>query len=121
MGGREVKAKPHEWTNSLLAALLGTDAVNFGKFLNGVSYPNLNMMQKFEVVFGWPVVEQVTVIPYLWHDMDLRYSMLLRKHITEWALDNPRTVRSADVRMHPDLVSRHNTGKRDRQPHGSRP
>jgi hypothetical protein len=102
------KAKPGEWSNNSLAALLGTDNVQFGKMLNGLEYPSLSMMQKFEVVFEWPVVEQVRLIPYLWEDVDLRYSMVLHEHVKDWAIANPRTVPSHMVRMHPRLASRHN-------------
>ena len=104
------KAKPHEWSQQNLAALIGMDSVNFGKFMNGMAYPNLHTMQKFEVVFEWPVVEQVQALPYMWEDRDLRYSMLLRKHTSEWAQANPRTVASGEVRMDPRLVSRHSRG-----------
>ena len=109
-----MKTKPGEWGLYQIAALLGTEGSNFGRFINGVEYPNLAMMQKFEVVFGWPVVEQVQLIPYLWLGRDMRYAMVLKQHMDEWKIDNPRTVSSHDIRMHPDLVPRHATSRQAR-------
>jgi len=105
------KTKPGDWGQHQLAALLGISEQRFGKTLAGLEYPNFHTMQKFEVVFGWPVKEQVQLIPYLWEwepgDRDLRYAMVLNQHIQDWKLDNPRTVGSTEVRMHPALSARH--------------
>ncbi len=101
------KTKPGEWGQHQLAALLGTNQQRYGRVLGGLEYPSLHLMQKFEVIFGWPMMEQVQLIPYLWEKPDLRYAMVLRQHVNDWAQDNPRTVGSQEVRMHPDLKSRH--------------
>lgn len=108
------KAAPHEWALTQLAALLGTNGPSLGRYVNGLSYPTLQMMQKFEYVFGWPIAEQAELIPPYWEwppqqdrvdvqATDTRYGYKLRKIMKEWAEANPRTVKSADVRMHPNL------------------
>jgi hypothetical protein len=97
-----------------LASLLGTNSPSLGRYVNGLSYPTLQMMQKFEYVFGWPIAEQVELIPPYWEwppqigraevqATDMRYGYKLRKIMKEWAEANPRTVKSGDVRMHPSL------------------
>lgn len=109
-GGNCVKTKPGEWGQHQLAALLGLNQQRLGRTLAGQEYPNFVTMQKFEAVFGWPVAEQVVLIPYLWEkrdEPDMRYAMVLRQHINDWVAANPRTVKSQDVRMHPSLTSRH--------------
>lgn len=96
---------------------MGTSAPNFGRYLNGLSYPTLQMMQKFEVVFGWPVTDQTPLIPYYWEwplqkdraeiqPTDLRYGMKLRQVVDEWTEANPRVGLSVEVRMHPALKAR---------------
>lgn len=107
-----------QWGNTHLAYLLGTTNVMVGRYLNGLSYPTLQMMQKFEVVFGWPVTEQVEFIPYFWHwpeqreggmggrqqdPTDLRYAMKLEQIIREWTEANPRTLPIQEIRQHPAL------------------
>ena len=106
-----VKTPDGQWGQHHLAALLGTKGPHFGRYLNGVDYPTFAMMQKFEVVFGWPVVEQVQLIPYLWEEKDMRYAMVLHQHIVDWAQENPRTLSLKELRMDPRLESRHNTKK----------
>jgi len=105
------KTPEGQWGQHHLAALLGTNGPHIGRLLNGLEYPNLSMMQKFEVVFGWPVVEQVTLIPYLWDARDMRYSMVLHQHITDWSQENPRTTSLKEMRMDPRLASRHKVRK----------
>lgn len=105
----------------MLAALFGLTGPAFGRYLNALSYPTLQTMQKFEVVLGWPVSEQVQLIPPYWEwplqdrsrdkgrvvePRDLRYSMVLRKVVREWAAANPRTGLSGDVRQHPSIPAR---------------
>lgn len=107
-----MKTRPGEWGQHQLAALLGITEQRLGRCLSGDLYPSLHIMQKFEVVFEWPVVEQVQLVPYLWQEPDLRYAMVLKSHINEWAQANPRTVGSQDVRMHPALVARHGPAAR---------
>lgn len=108
------KARPDEWALTQLAALLGTNAPTIGRYVNGLSYPTLQMMQKFEYVFGWPISEQAELIPPYWdwppqsgrgdvQATDMRYGYKLRKIMKEWGDANPRTVKSGEVRMHPRL------------------
>lgn len=107
------------WGNTHLGPLLGTTNVMIGRYLNGLSYPTLQMMQKFEVVFGWPLAEQVVLIPYYWEwpaqriggiggegqedPTDLRFAMKLGQIIREWGEANPRTQRVQEIRQHPAI------------------
>jgi hypothetical protein len=109
------KTPPGKWGLHQISALLGTSAPSWGRYLNGLSYPTLQMMQKIEVVMGWPVTEQVQLIPYYWEwphqakgpgqvtpePTDLRYGMKLRQVANEWGEANPRTVESGAIRQHP--------------------
>lgn len=124
------------WANIHFARILGISNVVLGQYLNGLSYPPVKTMQKFEVVMGWPVREQVDLIPYYWDwpdagrygddrnpkpqqdPTDLRYSIMLGKVLREWADANPRTESIADLRLHPSLESkgRHFKGR----PNGGR-
>lgn len=105
----------------MLAALFGLSAPAYGRYINALSYPTLQTMQKFEVVMGWPVAEQVQLIPPYWEwpeqdasrnkgrviePRDLRYSMVLRKVVREWAAANPRTELSSNIRQHPSIPAR---------------
>jgi len=106
------------WAAQHYAPLVGTTGSMFGRYLNGLSYPTLQMMQKFEVVFGWPVREQVDLIPpfWTWPDQaqhakgvpqqdphDLRYSMKLQQILREWSEANPRTQLLQEIRLHPAI------------------
>ena len=116
---------PH-WGQTHLAALLGVSNVMLGRYLNGLSYPTLKMMQKLEVVFGWPVVDQVPLIPYYWEwpdqhqsgrgvkqaePTDLRWSMKLTQVVQEWTEANPRTQLLQEIRMHPSLEDKRQVRK----------
>lgn len=107
----------------MLASLFGLAGPVLGRYLNALSYPTIQSMQKFEVVLGWPVSEQVQLIPPYWEwpiqdrsasnnksrttePRDLRYSMVLRKVIREWAAANPRTELGNDIRQHPSIPAR---------------
>lgn len=105
----------------MLAALFGLSGPALGRYLNALSYPTLQSMQKFEAVLGWPVSEQVQLIPPYWEwptqdrtrnrakdiqPRDLRYSMVLRKVVREWAAANPRTELGSDIRQHPSIPAR---------------
>jgi hypothetical protein len=105
-----------QWGNTHLAYLLGTSNVMVGRYQNGLCYPTLQMMQKFEIVFGWPLADQVQYIPYYWHwpeqsragvpqadPTDLRFAMKLGQIIREWTEANPRTLPLDQIRQHPAL------------------
>lgn len=111
-----VKTPPGRWGQHQLAALLGTSGPAWGRYLSGQSYPTLQMMQKIQIVMGWPVREQVDLIPYYWEwpiqgrgglprgePTDLRYAMKLRQIVNEWTDANPRTVLSTEIRQHPAI------------------
>lgn len=104
----------------MLAALFGLSGPTFARYLNGQSYPTLQSMQKFEVVMGWPVSEQVQLIPPYWEwpvqnvhntgnrgePTDYRYATKLDQIVREWSAANPRTVLASEVRQHPNIPSR---------------
>jgi len=111
-----VKTPMPYWGQTHLANLLGTKNVMLSRYLNGLSYPTLQMMQKFEIVFGWPITEQTPLIPYYWQwpdqsqigrpqqdPTDLRYAMKLEQIIREWTEANPRTQPIQEIRQHPAL------------------
>lgn len=115
-----------EWGQTHLANLFGTSNVMIGRYLNGLSYPTVQMMQKFEIVLGWPIAEQAPLIPPYWkwpdqpqsskyksqeNASDLRYAMKLRQVLNEWAAANPRTQRLQEIRLHPALDAKGRTGK----------
>jgi hypothetical protein len=116
-----VKTPAGQWGQHHIAALMGTNGPNWGLYLNGMAYPTLQMLQKIEVVFGWPVQEQVQLIPYYWDwpvhaghgrtagdPTDLRYAIFLQKVIREWTEANPRPddYNLKNARMHPKLKAR---------------
>ena len=110
--------KPGTWGQKHIATILGLQETSWSKLLNGQIYPaRLQTMQKIEVVFGWPVSEQVQLIPYYWEwpgqpragvpggdPVDLRYAIKLGRVVAEWADANPRTVPTKDLKLHPSLT-----------------
>ena len=116
-----------QWGQTHLANLFGTSNVMIGRYLNGLSYPTVQMMQKFEIVLGWPAREQIDLIPphWTWPDQpqsvkyrsqedptDLRYAMKLQQIFNEWAEANPRTQLLQHIRLHPLLKTKHHGGGR---------
>jgi len=102
-GARRAKrlASP-EWTTEQIARILGMHNVVLGRFINGVGYPEVQTMKKFEYLFGWPCSEQIDLIPFLGattgrQKKDLRYSMVLRQVIEDWKHNNPRTTPAAEL------------------------
>ena len=112
-----VKTPKGQWAQHHIATILGIEATSWSKVLNGLIYPaRLQTMQKIEYVFGWPVSEQVQLIPPYWEwpeqaqadrpqgdPTDLRYAMMLHKVVAEWTAANPRTESGKDLRLHPAL------------------
>jgi hypothetical protein len=88
-GGRRTPMP--DWNLNHLAAILGTTGVSLGRYLMGERYPNVEMMKRFEVLFGWKASEQIDLIPYPFDYEDMRYAMVMRQVINEWKLANPRT------------------------------
>jgi hypothetical protein len=96
---------------------LGVQATAWSKILNGLIYPSkLQLLQKIEFVFGWPVSEQVQLIPPYWdwpeqasggrgsgEPVDLRYAIKLSRVVHEWTDANPRTVSTKELGLHPAL------------------
>ena len=123
-----MKTKPGRWGQNNIATLLGLTSTSWSKVLNGQIYPaRLQTMQKIEVVFGWPVSEQVQLIPMYWdwpdqassgrpagEPTDLRYSIKLGRVVAEWADANPRTVPIHELGLHPDLkpINGHDRAKK---------
>ncbi len=86
-----------EWNQHQLGRLLGTRGENFGRWINGVSYPSLQMLQKIDTVFGWPIHEQVKIIPF--EGRDARYGMVLRTIVNEWVESvGPRDLSIDEIR-----------------------
>lgn len=119
-----------EWANTHLSNMFGTSGHQIGRYLNGQSYPTVPMMQKFEIVLGWPAREQFDLIPpyWTWPDQptsitytpqsaptDLRYAMKLRQILNEWCEANPRTQPSSEIRLHPALDAKSRSGGRPRK------
>lgn len=114
------KVKPHEWSDALLATLFGLGGPALGRYQNGLSYPTLQVIQKFDIVLGWSGAEQYALIPPYWEwplqanghgqkqgePVDMRYAMKLRQVIKEWAEANPRTILASEVRQHPSIPAR---------------
>jgi transcriptional regulator with XRE-family HTH domain len=130
MQSKYEKTPMGKWGLSMLAALFGLSAPTLGRYLNGMSYPTLQSIQKFEAVLGWPAAEQVQLIPPYWEwprqnrasgkkpeePTDYRYSMKLNQIIQEWAEANPRTVLSTEIRQHPNIPARAGTVKETPRP-----
>lgn len=105
------------WAQGHVATILGLQETSWSKLLNGLIYPaRLQTMQKIEVVFGWPVSEQVQLIPPYWEwpdqastgrpngePVDMRYAIKLGRIVAEWCDANPRTVAGKDLTLHPSL------------------
>lgn len=105
------------WAQHHIATLLGVEPTTWSKILNGQVYPaRLQLMQKIQVVFGWDVSEQVQLIPMYWdwpdqarggvgpgEPVDLRYAIKLARVVAEWSDANPRTVKTQELKLHPDL------------------
>lgn len=96
--GARIRTPPREWNYNMLAVLLGTTGQTFGRYMNGLAYPSVEIMKKFEVLFGWPASQQIDLIPPFGEEMDLRYATVMRSVVNEWAVANPRTVPAAALR-----------------------
>jgi transcriptional regulator with XRE-family HTH domain len=117
------KTPPGKWSTNMFGMLFGITGSALARYLHGQSYPTLQTLQKFEAVLGWPVSEQVQLIPPHWdwpiqnggpgagrgEPTDYRYGMKLRQVLQEWGDANPRTVLSNEVRQHPAIPSRAGT------------
>lgn len=111
------KTPAGRWGQHHIATILGLQPGSWSKLLNGQIFPaRLQTMQKIEVVFGWPVSEQVQLIPPYWEwpeqasggnpagePTDLRYAMMLHKVVAEWSEANPRTTPTRELGLHPKL------------------
>lgn len=85
-----------EWTTSMVATVLGTNAKTLARWLHGERYPEVRMMKRIEQLFDWDCAEQVKLIPMYGYDM--RYSMVLQMVMDDWKLNNPRTLPSGQLR-----------------------
>lgn len=112
-----MKTPKGRWAQKHIATLLGFQDGAWSKMLSGQLYPaRLQMMQRIEIVLGWPVSEQVQLIPMYWEwpvqassgiaagePTDLRYSIKLARVVAEWTEANPRTMAPKDITLHPSL------------------
>lgn len=128
MHSKYEKTPAGKWSINMLSALFGLSGAGVGRYLNSLAYPTLQSMQKFEAVLGWPVSEQVQLIPPYWEwpvqnnskggprrgePTDLRYGMKLRQVIQEWTEANPRTEVGSRIRQHPAIPPRAGTPGQD--------
>lgn len=115
------KTAPGRWGQNQMATLLGFTPATWSHILSGMLYPaRLQHLQRIAIVLGWPVEDQVKLIPPYWEwpdqaqseangrryygePTDLRYAMKLSKVVSEWAEANPRTVPSKEIQMHPSI------------------
>lgn len=111
------KTPKGRWAQAHIATILGLEATSWSKLLSGLIYPaRLQTMQKIEIVFGWPVSEQVQLIPPYWEwpvqassgvpngdPVDMRYAIKLARVVAEWCDANPRTVEPKSLTLHPSL------------------
>lgn len=106
--------KGGEWTNVMLAVVLGTNAKTLGHYLNGERYPEVRMMLRFERLFHWDIAEQVKLVPLVGYD--LRYSMVLRMVVEDWKHNNPRTQRRQELKsLFPEATrGRYSRGQEER-------
>lgn len=72
-----------KWTVGATARGLGTSDMTVYRYLNGISYPQVKMMRKIEVAFGWLARDQIELIPAEGHD--LLYGMMLTNILDEHA------------------------------------
>lgn len=117
-----------QWGQKHIAILLGVTSASWSKVLNGQVYPaRLQTLQKIETVFGWPVSEQVQLIPPYWEwpeqantgkpsgePVDLRYAIKLSRVVREWSEANPRTENARDLGLHPSLQPINRTERQHR-------
>jgi predicted transcriptional regulator len=47
-----------------VAQLIGLSKTSLQKYLDGICYPDLKNMRRIEQALGWPVTEQIALIPY---------------------------------------------------------
>ena len=123
------------WAQTHYAVLFGISNVMIGRLLNGLSYPSTQMIQKFEIVLGWPAAEQFPLIPPYWtwpnqgrageggwlaqeDPTDMRYALKLKQVLDEWGDANPRTETLATLRLHPALESKHKSNLGNRYGNG---
>ena len=111
------KTPKGRWAQHHIATILGLQPTSWSKLLSGLIYPaRLQTMQKIEFVFGWPVVEQVQLIPPYWEwpdqpqagkpggePLDLRYAIKLARVVQEWSEANPREISTKELTLHPNI------------------
>jgi transcriptional regulator with XRE-family HTH domain len=85
------------WSQHQLAVILGIERSVISRLSNGLLYPNVAHMKKFEAVLGWPAREQIDLLPMVLSDPDLRWSTVFNEVLREWMDANPRTAASDDL------------------------
>jgi transcriptional regulator with XRE-family HTH domain len=87
------------WSNHQLGMILGIDPSMISRLRNGLHYPNVAQMKKFEAVFGWPASEQIDLLPLMLSDPDMRWSLVFNDILREWIDANPRTTPTDDLKV----------------------
>jgi len=95
-GGPGQMRQGGEWTASMIATLLGTNKRSFMHYLTAERYPEVRIMKRIELLFGWPASEQVALVPLAGYDM--RYAMVLKQVMEDWKYNNPRTTLRQDLK-----------------------
>jgi transcriptional regulator with XRE-family HTH domain len=58
----------YAWSNKTVADRLGVDFTVVARYLRGTRYPSLKIMRRIEREFGWPLEEQISLIPDFDHN-----------------------------------------------------
>jgi hypothetical protein len=95
-GGPGLMRQDGEWTITMIAILLGTNSRSLRHYLTAERYPEVRIMKRIELLFGWPASEQVALVPLDGYDM--RYSMVLKQVMDDWKHNNPRTQLRQELR-----------------------
>lgn len=100
LGHRKGRKAAPGWTDYQLSLIMGVNAPSLGRWRAGLRYPEVRMLKKIELIFGWPAREQIDLIPATGYD--LRWSMKFTQILNEWKIANPRTVSVKELRsLHP--------------------
>lgn len=72
------------------AARLDVKSMTIYRYLSGTRYPNLPMVRKIEEQLGWPIADQIRLIPTSGYDMG--YAVVLEEVLRENFPDTPAGV-----------------------------
>jgi ribosome-binding protein aMBF1 (putative translation factor) len=63
MNDGEVDHLRYAWSNRSVGARIGVDHTVVARYLHGKRYPSLKVMRQIEREYGWPLEEQIRLIP----------------------------------------------------------